>query len=117
MREMQMITAIMVGMGLAENTALVTDVRFSGSTRGPCIGHVSPEAALGGPLAIVQDGDIIAIDIPTRRLEVELSDEEIQRRLKVWTPPVRKLKGILDLYARVATSAANGAIWQAEARR
>ena len=112
MREMHMITSIMVGMGLAETTALVTDGRFSGSTRGPCIGHVSPEAALGGPLAIVRDGDVIALDIPERRLELEVPDEEIKRRFESWQPLRRPVKGILDLYAQVATSADEGAIWR-----
>lgn len=112
MREMHMITSIMVGMGLAETTALVTDGRFSGSTRGPCIGHVSPEAALGGPLAIVRDGDVIALDIPERRLELEVPDEEIKRRFESWQPLRRPVKGILDLYAQVASSADEGAIWR-----
>ena len=85
MREMQMITAIMQGMGLAETTALVTDGRFSGSTRGPCIGYVSPEAALGGPLAFVQDGDLIAIDIPAGKLELRVSDEELRGAGGNWT--------------------------------
>jgi dihydroxy-acid dehydratase len=112
MREMQMITSIMVGMGLSETTALVTDGRFSGSTRGPCVGHVSPEAALGGPLAIVQDGDTISIDIPRRVLALEISDEEIQARQRAWQRPERHVKGILDLYSKIATSANEGAIWR-----
>jgi len=112
MREMQMITSIMVGMGLGETTALVTDGRFSGSTRGPCIGHVSPEAATGGPLAIVQDGDMIALDIPQHCLTLELSDAEIKRRFVGWQPLQRPARGILDLYRHVVGSAAEGAVWR-----
>ena len=112
MREMQMITSIMAGMGLAETTALVTDGRFSGSTRGPCIGHVSPEAALGGPLAVVRDGDIISLNIPERVLALEVADEEVERRFRNWRPVRRSVKGILDLYAHLATSADEGAIWR-----
>jgi len=112
MREMQMITSIMVGMGLGESTALVTDGRFSGSTRGPCIGHVSPEAATGGPLAIVQDGDMIALDIPQHCLTLELSDAEIKRRFVGWQPLQRPARGILDLYRHVVGSAAEGAVWR-----
>ena len=111
MREMQMITSMIVGMGLADTTALVTDGRFSGSTRGPCIGHVSPEAAHGGPLAIVQDGDIISVDIPARRLDLEVSEDEVKQRFEGWQPLRRPVKGILELYAAVATSADKGAIW------
>jgi dihydroxy-acid dehydratase len=110
MREMQMITAIMSGMGLSDTTALVTDGRFSGSTRGPCIGYVSPEAALGGPLALVQDGDTIAIDIPAGKLELRVPDEELARRRQNWQPPKPPTKGILGLYAALAQSAAQGAV-------
>ena len=110
MREMQMITAIMMGMGLSDTTALVTDGRFSGSTRGPCIGYVSPEAALGGPLAFVEDGDRISIDIPAGKLELRISDEEMARRRQAWTPPKLPTKGILGLYASLAQSAAQGAV-------
>ncbi|MCL4458685.1 MAG: dihydroxy-acid dehydratase [Chloroflexi bacterium] len=109
MREMHMITSILVGTGLAETTALVTDGRFSGSTRGPCIGHVSPEAAVGGPIAIVEDGDIISIDIPSGELTVDLSTAEIEERLARWEPPRPRLMGILDLFARNATSVPEGA--------
>lgn len=109
MREMQMITAILVGSKLAETTALVTDGRFSGSTRGPCIGHVVPEAAAGGPLAAVRDGDLVAIDIPNHRLEVELSEGEIAARLANWRPPPAPQSGILHTYARCAASVAEGA--------
>ncbi len=111
MREMQMITSIMAGMGLGESTALVTDGRFSGSTRGPCVGHVSPEAATGGPLAIVQDDDIISLDIPQRSLSLEVSEAEIEQRLQGWQPLQRPAKGILSLYRDVVASASEGAIW------
>ena len=112
MREMQMITAMIVGSGLAKSTALITDGRFSGSTRGPCIGHISPEAAEGGPLAVVRDGDIISIDIPERKLELEAEPGEIERRLKEWRPPTQELKGILRIYAQLAASADRGAVWE-----
>ncbi len=110
MREMHQITSIMVGMGLDEHCGLVTDGRFSGSTRGPCIGHVSPEAAEGGPIGLVQDGDLIEYDIPKRRLDILVPAEELARRRAVWRPPKRELKGILARYARLAESASKGAI-------
>lgn len=112
MREMQMITSIMAGMGLSETTALVTDGRFSGSTRGPCIGHVSPEAALGGPIAIVRDGDIISLDVPARRLDLEVDQDEVRRRFAGWAPLQKPATGILEIYASLATSASEGAIWR-----
>jgi dihydroxy-acid dehydratase len=110
MREMHQITSVMVGMGLDEHCGLVTDGRFSGSTRGPCIGHISPEAAEGGPLALVRDGDLIEYDIPNRRLDLLLPAEELARRRAAWQPPKRELKGILARYARLAGSASKGAI-------
>jgi dihydroxy-acid dehydratase len=110
MREMHQITSVMVGMGLDEYCGLVTDGRFSGSTRGPCIGHISPEAAEGGPLALVRDGDLIEYDIPNRRLDLLLPAEELARRRAAWQPPKRELKGILARYARLAGSASKGAI-------
>lgn len=110
MREMQMITALMVGTRLAETTALVTDGRFSGSTRGPCVGHVSPEAAAGGPLALVQDGDTISLDIPARRIDLEVSDEELARRRAGWQPVRKEVpRGVLRLFARTAASVRQGA--------
>ena len=112
MREMHMITSIMAGMGLSSTTALVTDGRFSGSTRGPCVGYVSPEAALGGPIALVQDGDLIHIDISQGVLDLLVPEEELARRRKNWRPPKPPDKGILGLYARLATSANRGAVWQ-----
>ncbi|MBI2454892.1 MAG: dihydroxy-acid dehydratase [candidate division NC10 bacterium] len=110
MREMHQITSLMVGMGLDEHCGLVTDGRFSGSTRGPCIGHVSPEAAEGGPIALVQDGDLIEYDIPNRRLDLLVAADELARRRVAWRPPKRELKGILARYARLAESASRGAI-------
>jgi dihydroxy-acid dehydratase len=110
MREMHQITSIMVGMGLDEHCGLVTDGRFSGSTRGACIGHISPEAAEGGPLALVQDGDPIAYDIPNRRLDLLLPEGELARRRAAWKPPKRDLKGLLARYARLAESASKGAV-------
>lgn len=98
MREMQMITAMIVGSGLADNTALITDGRFSGSTRGPCIGYISPEAAVGGPLAVIKDGEIISLDLVEGTLNVDLSDEEISRRQSEFKPPERELGGVLKMF-------------------
>jgi len=110
MREMHQITSIMVGMGLDEHCGLVTDGRFSGSTRGPCIGHISPEAVEGGPIALVQDGDPIEYDIPKRRLDLLVPADEMVRRRAAWKPPKRELRGILARYARLAESASKGAV-------
>jgi dihydroxy-acid dehydratase len=110
MREMHQITSIMVGMGLDEHCGLVTDGRFSGSTRGPCIGHISPEAAEGGPIALVQNGDLIEYDIPSRRLDLLVGADELARRRPVCQAPKRELKGILARYAKLAESASKGAI-------
>jgi len=104
MPEMLMPTASISGMGLSESVALITDGRFSGATRGPCIGHVAPEAAEGGPIAIVKNGDIITIDIPNRTLNVELSEQEMKKRLASWKPkPKRITKGILSRYQPIPT--------------
>jgi dihydroxy-acid dehydratase len=111
MREMLSPTSAISGMGLSESVALITDGRFSGGTRGPCIGHISPEAMEGGPLAIVKNGDIIRIDIPGRKLNVALTDQEINKRLQTWKKPVPKIrKGYLARYARFVSSADEGAI-------
>lgn len=83
MREMQLVTTLMVGTGLSDTTALVTDVRFSVATRGPCIGHISPEAALGGPIAYVRNGDIISIDLNKGTLEIEVDGDELRQRASV----------------------------------
>jgi dihydroxy-acid dehydratase len=111
MREMLSPTSAIAGMGLSESVALITDGRFSGGTRGPCIGHISPEAMEGGPLAVVRNGDRIRIDIPGRVLEVLLPDAEVQRRIKAWRRPKPKIrKGYLARYARFVSSANEGAI-------
>jgi dihydroxy-acid dehydratase len=111
MREMLYPTAAIAGMGLAESVALITDGRFSGGTRGPCIGHVSPEAALGGPIAAIQDGDIIEIDIPNRKLNVKLSQQEFSKRLSSLKPHPTKFKtGWLARYQKLVTSASTGAV-------
>jgi dihydroxy-acid dehydratase len=99
MPEMLIPTATISGMGMSDSVALITDGRFSGATRGPCIGHVAPEAFEGGPIAILRNGDIIKIDIPNRTLDVELSENEIQSRLAEWTPKPKKItKGYLSRY-------------------
>jgi dihydroxy-acid dehydratase len=104
-------TAAIAGMGLSDSVALITDGRFSGGTRGPCIGHVSPEAMEGGPIAIIKNGDVIAIDIAKRRMNVELSDKEIKDRFKKLKPFKAKIrKGWLARYAKSVTSASTGAV-------
>jgi dihydroxy-acid dehydratase len=111
MQEMLAPTANIVGMGLGDSVALITDGRFSGGTRGACIGHVSPEAAAGGPIAGLRDGDIIHIDIPNFTLEVEVSEEEMKRRLREARPPARDIpSGWLRRYASLVTSANTGAV-------
>ncbi|MBL7085192.1 MAG: dihydroxy-acid dehydratase [Candidatus Omnitrophica bacterium] len=113
MREMLSPTSAIVGMGLSESVALITDGRFSGGTRGPCIGHISPEAQAGGPLAIVKDGEQIAIDIPKRKLELKVSQKEIKERLAEWRAPAPKIKeGYLSRYAKLVSSASEGAIFK-----
>jgi dihydroxy-acid dehydratase len=114
MREMLSPTSAISGMGLGESVVLLTDGRFSGGTRGPCIGHISPEAAEGGPIAIVRNGDRIVLDIPNRKLEIKLSKAEIKKRLAKWKPREPKIKsGWLARYAKVVTSANTGAIVKA----
>jgi dihydroxy-acid dehydratase len=111
MREMLSPTSAISGMGLGESVVLLTDGRFSGGTRGPCIGHISPEAAEGGPIAVVRNGDRIVLDIPNRALTIKLSKAEIKKRLAKWKPREPKIKtGWLARYARVVTSANTGAI-------
>jgi dihydroxy-acid dehydratase len=111
MREMLSVTAAIVGEGLGESVALITDGRFSGATRGLMVGHVAPEAALGGAIACVRDGDRITIDTKTRKLELEISDSEIARRLAEWKPPTPRYKtGVFAKYAALVGSAAEGAI-------
>jgi dihydroxy-acid dehydratase len=114
MREMLSPTAAIVGMGLADDVALITDGRFSGGTQGPCIGHISPEAAVGGPIAALKDGDGIVIDIPARKLEVMLTDEEIKKRLASWkAPEPKETEGYLARYAKMVGSASEGAMLKA----
>ncbi len=110
MREMLSLTSAIVGMGLGESVALITDGRFSGGTKGPCVGHISPEAAAGGPIALVEDGDEILLDIPGRILQVKLSKKELAARRKAWKRPARKLSGYLARYADQVTSASTGAV-------
>ena len=110
MREMLNPTSAIMGMGLGESVALITDGRFSGATRGASIGHVSPEAASGGPIGIVREGDIISINIPENRLEIKISDEELTKRLKNFTPKQKPLSGYLKRYAAAVSSGATGAI-------
>ncbi|HEX9117598.1 MAG TPA: dihydroxy-acid dehydratase [Anaerolineae bacterium] len=111
MMEMLAPTSNLMGMGLGTSVALITDGRFSGGTRGACIGHVSPEAAEGGPIALVQNGDLVTVDIPAGRLVLEVSEEELARRRAAWQPPANgHLTGWLKRYARMATSASKGAV-------
>ena len=111
MREMLAPTAAIVGLGLSDSVALITDGRFSGGTKGPCIGHISPEASAGGVIAIIKDGDKINIDIPNRRLEVKLSKSEIEGRFKRWKAVEPKIKtGYLARYSKMVSSADKGAV-------
>ncbi len=111
MREMLSPTSAIIGMGLGSSVALITDGRFSGGTQGACIGHVSPEAAEGGPIALVKEGDRIRIDIPARKLELLVSEEELEKRRQKWRPKEKKTTGILARYARLVTSGAQGAVF------
>ena len=111
MREMLAPTAALVGMGLGKSVALLTDGRFSGATQGAAIGHISPEAAAGGLIARVKEGDQIHIDIPGRSLELLVDEQELQRRRTAWKPPVKELKGYIKRYAQHVTSGAAGAVF------
>ncbi|MDX1437691.1 MAG: dihydroxy-acid dehydratase, partial [Anaerolineales bacterium] len=111
MREMLGVTAAIVGAGLGDSVALLTDGRFSGATHGLMAGHVAPEAARGGPIAALKDDDMVSFDIPSRRLDVELSEPEIRARLKDWTPPEPRYPGgVMSKYARLVSSASEGAV-------
>ncbi|MFH1854464.1 MAG: dihydroxy-acid dehydratase [Candidatus Omnitrophota bacterium] len=111
MREMLSPTSAIVGMGLSDDVALITDGRFSGGTRGPCIGHISPEASKGGPIAIIRNNDSIRIDIGKRRIDIALSGTEIKRRLRAWKAPKPKVReGWLSRYAKFVSSASKGAV-------
>ena len=109
MREMLNPTAVITGMGL--KVALLTDGRFSGATQGACIGHISPEAMDGGPIGLVKEGDIITLDIPGRKLNVNVSDAELAQRKAAWVKPApRVTSGYLARYAKLVTSASTGAV-------
>ena len=111
MREMLGVTSALVGAGLGETVALLTDGRFSGATHGMMAGHVTPEATKGGPIAVVRDGDTITFDVPNRRLDVRISPDEMDARLKQWTVPSPKYtSGVLAKYARAVSSASKGAV-------
>jgi dihydroxy-acid dehydratase len=111
MREMLHVTAAIVGEGLSDSVALVTDGRFSGATYGFMVGHVSPECYRGGPLAALQEGDIVVVDVESRELRVELSDDEIAERMKSWRKPEpRYTTGVFAKYAALVSSASEGAI-------
>jgi dihydroxy-acid dehydratase len=111
MREMLNPTSAIAGMGLGSSVALITDGRFSGASRGASIGHVSPEAAVGGPIAFVEEGDIIKIDIDNHSLELDVSEEELAKRKAAWTPREPKVTtGYLSRYAKMVTSGNRGAV-------
>ena len=111
MREMLGVTAAVVGAGLGESVALLTDGRFSGATRGLMVGHVAPEAAQGGPIAAIKEGDKIILDIEKRRLDVDLSESDIRERLLDWTAPKPKyLSGVFAKYSALVSSASDGAV-------
>ena len=111
MREMLNPTSAIMGRGLGSSVALITDGRFSGATRGACVGHVSPEAAVGGPIALVEDGDIIEIDIPNNKITLNVSDEELAKRRAAWKPREPKITtGYLARYAKLVSSGAQGAV-------
>jgi dihydroxy-acid dehydratase len=113
MREMLSVTSSVVGVGLGESVALVTDGRFSGATRGLMVGHVAPEAARGGPLAAVRDGDAITIDTMTGALHVDVPDAELTARMRGWAPPPGPSSGVLARYRACVGSAADGAVLRA----
>jgi len=111
MREMLAVTAAVVGAGISDDVALITDGRFSGATYGFTVGHIAPEASTGGPLAAVRDGDIIELDVESRSLSVELTEEEIADRLASWSPPEPRYKtGVMAKYAKLVSSASEGAV-------
>ena len=111
MREMLAVTSALVGQGLGDEVALITDGRFSGASHGPMVGHVAPEAAVGGPIGLVQEGDIITLDIPGRQLDVKLTEEDITDRRSQWQPaPQKYTSGVLAKYAKLVSSASEGAV-------
>jgi dihydroxy-acid dehydratase len=111
MREMLAVTGALAGAGFGEEVALLTDGRFSGGSHGLVIGHIAPEAAHGGPIAVVRDGDTVSIDVPARRLDLEVDPEEVRARLRAWTAPEPRYRtGALAKYAKLVSSAAQGAV-------
>ena len=111
MREMLAVTGALIGQGLGDSVALVTDGRFSGASHGPMVGHVAPEAAVGGPIGLLQEGDIVTLDIPNRELNVRLTEEEFTDRRARWQPiPAKYTSGLLAKYAKLVSSAAEGAV-------
>ncbi|MDP7226659.1 MAG: dihydroxy-acid dehydratase, partial [SAR202 cluster bacterium] len=111
MQEMLAVTGAIMGAGRGDDTLLLTDGRFSGATHGPMIGHVAPEAAVGGPIGLVQNGDIIALDAEARELNVKVSDEEMERRRSQWTPRDNGYShGVMAKYAKLVSSASLGAV-------
>ena len=111
MQEMLSVTAAIVGQGLGDDVALITDGRFSGASHGPMVGHVAPEAAVGGPIALIQEGDIVTLDIPGRKLDVKLTDSELAERQNKWKPiPPNYTNGALAKYAKLVSSASQGAV-------
>ena len=111
MQEMLAVTGAIMGAGLGETTVLITDGRFSGATRGGSIGHVAPEAAVGGPIGLIKDGDIITLDIEARDLSVKLTDQELDKRRSEWSPPAPNYeRGVLAKYAKLVSSASVGAV-------
>jgi dihydroxy-acid dehydratase len=115
MREMQLVTGALQGAGLGDTVALVTDGRFSGASRGFVIGHVVPEAADGGPIAVVREGDPLRIDVPSRRLDLEIPQAQLQERLDAWRPgpAAAGVTGVLAKYARLVRDASQGAVTSA----
>jgi len=112
MREMLAPTSAIVGIGRDRDVALLTDGRFSGGSRGAAIGHISPEAAEGGPIAVVKEGDPIEIDIPRKKLNLLIPAKELKKRLSRWKPPKKELRGYLKRYARLVQSASTGATFE-----
>jgi dihydroxy-acid dehydratase len=111
MRELLSVTSALIGAGLGPTVSLITDGRFSGATRGLMVGHVSPEAVRGGPLAVVEEGDTITIDVPARSVHLHVDPDEIERRLAAWTPPPLRFEtGVLARYASLVGSASDGAV-------
>ena len=111
MQEMLAVTGAIMGAGLGESTLLITDGRFSGATRGPMIGHVAPEAAVGGPIGLIEEGDTISMDVGSRQLNVNISDEELESRRQKWQPRKSNYeRGVLAKYAKLVSSASVGAV-------